>query len=48
LEDTKFYRPRVIYNLRETMLKSFDQVTVTPKDRETALIWFKNFNKNRR
>jgi hypothetical protein len=26
LEDTRYYRQRVIFNLRDTLLKSFDQV----------------------
>lgn len=43
LQETNYYRPRIIYYLRGTQLKSLDNITITPKDRENALIWYKNF-----
>jgi hypothetical protein len=42
LEDISYYRCRIIYHLRGTKLKSLDNIAITPKDRENALIWYKN------
>lgn len=43
LEETPYYRHQIIYYLRNTQLKTLDNIPITPKDRENALIWFQNF-----
>lgn len=42
LEEVPYYRLNVIYRLRATALKTLDQVPITPKDKQNALIWDKN------
>jgi len=41
LEETPYYRPNIIYRLKETSLRSLDQVGITPRDRQNALVWNK-------
>ncbi len=48
LEDTKHYRLHVIWALRNTMLISLDNVTITPKDRENALQWAEQWGKKKK
>jgi hypothetical protein len=48
LEENDYYRPRIIYYLRETSLKSLDNIPITPKDRENALIWYQNHARKKR
>lgn len=48
LEDARYYRPQVLYALRDTLLKNLDQTPITPKDRENALVWATNFKKGER
>jgi Leucine-rich repeat (LRR) protein len=39
LEESKFYRESIVWYLRDTMLKQLDFNSITPKDRESAIIW---------
>jgi hypothetical protein len=45
LEETPYYRHRVILELRHTNLKQLDFVTITPRDREHSLVYESNFKK---
>ncbi len=47
LEDTAFYRSRLIYTLQDTNLKMLDFSAITPRDRQYALVWFQNHSKRK-
>lgn len=45
LEDTPFYRSRLVHTLQGTNLKQLDFSAVTPRDRQYAAIWYQNHSK---